>query len=121
MTTKILMALALALVILLVTRTLIKRDHSGTSPLNLDDFLLGDDGKASKAAAVMFGAFGVTSWLMVYLTLSAKMSEGYLAAYLAAWVAPTLTRLITTRATPTVAITETSTVSTSKTATPTGV
>lgn len=117
---KILMIIALALVVLLVTRALVKRNQSAASRLNFDDLLLGDDGKASKAAAVMFGAFGCTTWLMVYLALTAKMTEGYFAAYLAAWVAPTIMRLITTRAAATVAITETSTLSTSKTATPTG-
>ncbi len=120
MQTKWLMGLAFVLSVLLVVRALVKRDQSATSQLSFDDLLLGDDGKASKGAAVMFGAFGCTTWLMVYLALQSKMTEGYLAAYLAAWVAPTITKLITTRSSPTVAITETSTVSTSKTATPTG-
>lgn len=118
MNTKILMALVLALVVLVITLALLRRHRSSMSRLNFDDLLLGDDGKLSKAAAVMMGAFACTTWLMVYLALTGRMTEGYLAAYLGAWVAPSVTKLIVGRATPAVAITETSTVSTSKTATP---
>lgn len=118
--TKVLMAVALALAVSLIAWSLLKRHKLAVSRIDLDDLLLGDDGKLSKAAAVMMGAFAVTSWLMVYLALNDKMTEGYLTAYLAAWVAPTVTRLITNRPTTAVATTETSTVSTTKTETPTG-
>ena len=74
--------------------SLLKRDRSNSSRLNLDDLLLGDDGKISKAAAVMLGAFIATTWMMVYLTLQGKMTEGYLGIYVAAWIAPTVTRLV---------------------------
>lgn len=117
--TKPLMALALALIILLIAWLLIRRHRTATSPLNFDDLLIGDDGKISKAATVMFGSFAFTTWLMGYLAFSGKMDATYFAAYLAAWVAPAVTKLIVGRPLPTVAITETSTVSKSKTATPT--
>ena len=117
---KLLMAIVLALLVLFLTWILMRRHRCAASGLNFDDLLLGDDGKLSKAAAVMMGAFVCTTWLMVYLALVGKMTEGYLIAYLGAWVAPTVTKLITGRPISAVAITETSTVSTSKTAMPTG-
>lgn len=97
MTLRTTMLLALIVVALLITWGLYRRHKLIDSKLDLDDLLLGEDGKLSKAAAVMMGAFGVTSWLVVYLALQGKMTEGYLAGYLAAWVAPTVTRLITNR------------------------
>lgn len=92
--TKILMASALILVIIAIVYVLIKRDRSIVSAINLEDLLLGEDGKLSKAAAVMMGSFALTTWLMVYLALGGKMTEGYLAIYVGAWIAPTVTRLI---------------------------
>lgn len=92
--TKILMIAALILVIIAIVYVLMKRDRSTASAINLEDLLLGEDGKLSKAAAVMMGAFAMTTWLMVYLTLGGKMTEGYLAIYVGAWIAPTVTRLI---------------------------
>lgn len=92
--TKLLMIAALVLIIASICFMLVRRDRSATSRINLEDLLLGDDGKLSKAAAVMMGAFAMTTWLMVYLALNAKMTEGYLAIYVGAWIAPTVTRLI---------------------------
>lgn len=92
--TKLLMAVILAAIVIWLLITLIRRDKSSSSKINLEDLLIGDDGKMSKAAAVMLGAFAMTTWLMVYLTLNAKMTEGYLAIYVGAWIAPTVTRLI---------------------------
>jgi preprotein translocase subunit SecG len=92
--TKILMIVALVLVIVAIVFVLMRRDRSSTSAINLEDLLIGDDGKLSKAAAVMMGAFAMTTWLMVYLALNGKMTEGYLAIYVGAWIAPTVTRLI---------------------------
>jgi hypothetical protein len=98
--TKLLMVVALVVVILMAATMLTKRDRSSASAINLEDLLLGDDGKLSKAAAVMMGAFAMTTWLMVYLALNNKMTEGYLAIYVGAWIAPTVTRLIIVKPTP---------------------
>ena len=91
--TKLLMVAALLLLLLLIARTLHKRDKSLASKLNLEDFLLGEDGKISKVAGLAWGAFGATTWLMVFLALQNKMTEGYFGLYLTAWVAPTITKL----------------------------
>ena len=116
--TKTLMVAALIAVIIGVVLALVRRDRSAISAVNLEDLLLGDDGKLSKAAAVMMGAFAMTTWLMVYLALNNKMTEGYLAIYVGAWIAPTVTRLIINRPAETVATLETSTTSMSRTSTP---
>lgn len=97
MNSKLIAALVLFLVVLLIGRMLHRRDMDKSSQLNLEDLLIGDDGRLSKAAAVMMGAFGLTTWLMVYLALTGKMTEGYLAIYVGAWIAPTVTRLITVK------------------------
>ena len=95
--TKIFMAVALMVVIVSIITVLIRRDRSSVSAINLEDLLIGDDGKLSKAAAVMMGAFAMTTWLMVYMTLGGKMTEGYLAIYVGAWIAPTVTRLFVSK------------------------
>lgn len=95
--TKILLVLALFLAALLLLRALLKRDKCDASPLKLDDLLLGDDGKMSKAAAIMMGSFAFTTWMMGYLTIMGKMTEGYAAIYIGGWVTPTVVKLITGR------------------------
>lgn len=111
------MVAILAIVALLVIWGLIRRSRKVESKIDLDDLVLGDDGKLSKAATVMLGAFGLTTWLMVYLALNGKMTEGYLAIYVGAWIAPTVTKLF--KGTPPATVEETSTTSTTKTVTPT--
>lgn len=100
MTARTSLAIALALGVVLILISLLARHRSASSKLNLDDLLLGDDGKFSKAAAVMLGSFALTSWLMVLLALRDKMTEGYLAIYVAAWITPVVTVLIKGRPTP---------------------
>lgn len=61
---------------------------------NILDLLM-ENGRVSKAAVVMMGAFSLTSWMMVQLTLAGKMTEGYFGLYSAAWIAPVVIKLIT--------------------------
>lgn len=116
--TKLVMIIALSLIIIAIVYALMKRDRSTTSRINLEDLLLGEDSKVSKAAAVMMGSFALTTWLMVYLAFRDKMTEGYLAIYVAAWIAPTVTRLIVNKPAETIATVETSTTSVSRSSTP---
>jgi hypothetical protein len=113
------MLLAFAVAIWLLWRGLLKRSRAADSRIYLDDLLIGDDGKMSKPAAVMFGSFIVTSGIMVYLTYMSKLTEGYFTAYLLAWVAPSVTRLITNRpAQPAMASTATATATVTSAASP---
>jgi hypothetical protein len=93
----IVLMITLALLLIALIVSLVRRDRCTDSRINLDDLLLGEDGRLSKAAAVMMGAFALTSWLIVYLALTGRLTEGYFTAYLGAWVAPTVTALIVRR------------------------
>lgn len=114
MNPKLIAALALLLVILVISWMLHRHDRDTASRLNLEDLLIGDDGRLSKAAAVMMGAFGLTTWLMAYLALTGKMTEGYLAIYVGAWIAPTVAVIIKKPAEVPSTTVETSTTSTTK-------
>jgi hypothetical protein len=96
-TAKAVMSVALVAILILITVALIKRSRLITSRLDLDDLLIGEDGKLSKAAAVMMGAFALTSWVIIYMTLNDKLTEGYFLAYIGVWATPTVTKLIVNR------------------------
>lgn len=88
------MAGILGIILLLILWGLERRNKNSHSKINLDDLLIGDDGKASKAAFVMHGSFIVTSWVIVYQALNKTLTDLTFGAYLAAWVTPTVARLI---------------------------
>lgn len=103
------MAAILALIVLVILFTLQRRNKSAASRINFDDLLL-DDGQMSKQATVMFGAFALTSWVMVYLTLSDKLTEGIFLSYVGGWVAPSVAKIF--KPETDTSVTRTSTVST---------
>lgn len=84
----------LGIVILLILWSIERRNKNPHSKINLDDLLVGDDGKASKAAFVMFGSFVVTSWVIIFQMLNKTLTDLTYAAYLTTWVAPTVAKLI---------------------------
>lgn len=88
------LALILLVIVAWMIKSLVRSHHDKNSGIRLDDLLLGDDGRLSKSACVMLGAFALTTWTIVSLVLRDKLTEGYFTAYLGAWVAPTVTRLI---------------------------
>jgi len=88
------MAAILAAVCVFFAWGIWRRSKNHTSKIDLDDLLCGDDGKIAKSAVVLLGSFALTTWVIVYLAITNKLNEGYFAAYLAAWVAPTVTKLI---------------------------
>lgn len=95
-----LMFAILAIAVLLILWTLERRSKSNESKFHFDDLLLDENGKTSKAACVMFGSFGVTTWCIVYLAANDKLTEGYFGAYLTAWVAPIVANIIKGRQEP---------------------
>lgn len=83
--------LVIGLLILLV----LFRWHADASRKNFDlSDLWMENGRVSKLALMLLGSFVVTSWIMVHLTLTAKMTEGYLTTYGAIWIAPMLARIL---------------------------
>lgn len=92
--TKLAMVLVLAVLAIVIVRSLIARDRNAHSKLNLEDMLLDEHGKLSSIRVVMLGSFGLTSWIMVYLTLTKGLTEGYFTAYMGVWVIPIVARVI---------------------------
>ena len=86
-------ALAAFVLLLLIWRSLAKMHADESVNFDLRDLLM-ENGRVSKAACVMMGAFAVTTWQFVYYTLNGKLTEGYLGIYVAAWIAPVVARLI---------------------------
>lgn len=100
MNLKLAMIVILAILLIVFMVSLVRRARCASSRISLDDLLIGEDGRLSKAAAVMMGAFAMTTWLIVYLALTGKITEGYFTAYLGAWVAPTVARVIFGKSAP---------------------
>lgn len=94
------MILVLALAVLTIMWVLERRNKSVASRISLDDLLIGDDGKMSKPAAVMFGSFALTTWVIVYLTINDKLTEVIFTAYVAAWVIPSVANIVKGRQDP---------------------
>lgn len=87
---------ALAVGGLLILLLLYRTNRKGGNGLELADLVKGDDGKWSKVWMLTWGAFAMTTWLMVFLTIGGKVTEGYFGLYSAAWIAPTLARILKT-------------------------
>lgn len=68
-----------------------QRDNA--NPINVADLVV-EDGKLSKVAVMMFGSFLATTWVLIHLELNARLDVGLFGAYLAAWVAPIVTRIL---------------------------
>ena len=88
------MVIVLAIAVFLITVAAIRLHQRADNDFNILDLLM-ENGRVSKAAVVMMGAFSLTSWMMVELTLIGKMAEGYFGLYAAAWIAPVVVKLIT--------------------------
>lgn len=89
------MPLILALIVLGIGWGLLRRWRNGASRINLDDLLLDDvTGKTSPSRAVLIGSFALTTWTIVYLTLSGKLTEGFFGLYVGGWVAPAVAKII---------------------------
>lgn len=60
---------------------------------DLTDLLM-ENGKLSKIALAFFVALAITSWVVIDLQLSGKMTEGYYMAYGGMWVGPLVARVL---------------------------
>jgi hypothetical protein len=83
---------ALLIVALVIAWSLYRAHMVQDNTFNLFD-LITENQRVSKLACVFLGSFGVTSWMMVRLTLDGKMTEAYLAAYGALWIIPITAKL----------------------------
>lgn len=81
------------LVVLIITRTLRKWNANAANTFDVVDLFM-ENGRASKGAVVLMGAFFATTWFFIYYSLLGKMTEGYFGLYAAAWIAPVVARMI---------------------------
>jgi hypothetical protein len=56
--------------------------------------LIMENGKVSKIALAFMVVLGVTTWIVAYLTLRDKMTEGYFTSYGLMWVAPLVAKVV---------------------------
>jgi hypothetical protein len=84
-----LLALAGALVLISLWRA----HRSALLQFNLFD-LITENGKVSKIAVSYMLVLGVTTWVIVWLTVRDKLTEGYFTAYGALWVAPLVAKVV---------------------------
>jgi hypothetical protein len=88
------MIIVLTIVALLLLWGLRRRSADASSQINLDDFLLGDDGKVSTAKFVLLGSFGLNCWLIIWLTLHDKMDHEYLYAFSGVYAIPSVAKIL---------------------------
>jgi hypothetical protein len=86
------MVFVLVVAIGLIIASFWRAQRDPNNAFNFFDLLL-DEGKLSKVSCLVMGAFTVHTWIMIHLTLSDKMTEGYLTIYGATWVAPLLAKM----------------------------
>lgn len=83
----------LGLAVLIALWTLSRRSKDAKSSFSFDQ-LLTQNGETSPAACLLFGSFAATTWLLIFLTATGKITEGYFGLYLTAWVSPAVAKII---------------------------
>lgn len=97
------------LIVLLIARTLLRWDKNDDIDFSFLD-LLTENGRASKGAVVLMGAFVATTFVFIYYAMIGQLTEGYFGLYGAMWVTPVVARMITNQpSAPPVATTTTTT------------
>lgn len=56
--------------------------------------LLMENGRVSKTAVAFMLVLGVSNWMMMYLLLKDRMTEGYFTIWVSAWIAPLVLRVV---------------------------
>jgi ABC-type multidrug transport system permease subunit len=82
------------LTLLVIARTLQRWSREDENPFELRDLFM-ENGRASKGAVIMLGAFAATTWFFVFYSFTGRMTEGYFGLYSAAWIAPVVARMFT--------------------------
>jgi hypothetical protein len=87
------MLVVLGLVALLVAVSVWRAHRTPEFAFNVFDLLM-ENGRVSKIAVAFMLVLGVTTWVIINLTVKDKMTEGYLTTYGAMWVAPILVKVL---------------------------
>lgn len=85
--------IALCLAALVVGLTLMRAHRNPHVKFDLLDLLM-EGGKVSKIAVAFMLVLGVSTWVIVHLTIHDKMTEGYLTIYTGAWIIPLVTKVV---------------------------
>ena len=83
---------ALLIVSLVILWSFYRAQRDPEFHFDLFDLLM-ENGKVSRLAFAFMCTLGVTSFLMIRLTIDQRMTEGYFGLYSAAWIAPIIAKL----------------------------
>jgi CDP-diglyceride synthetase len=84
---KYIWALASLFTVLIIVFSIIRAHFNKDNKFDLVKlFAYDSEGKLSDSKARLNGAFLVTSWAFIFLTMNDKLTEWYVAVFLAAWV-----------------------------------
>lgn len=76
---------------------LILRSRGVVSRIQLEDLLLGDDGRISNSKFLLLCSWVMATWLIIYLAVSGQLTEGYFGLYIGAFVAPSVAQALKSR------------------------
>jgi len=80
---------------LIIFFSLLIKNRDSKSNICIDDFLLGEDGRASKSASVMYWALVISTWVLVYVTINYDvLIPVCYTTFLAACFAPILSKIL---------------------------
>lgn len=85
--------LALLVVALLICVSLWRAHARADIDFNLLDLLM-ENGRVSKIAVAFMLVLGVSTWVIISLTISGRLTEGYFSAYGMMWVAPLVAKVV---------------------------
>lgn len=90
---RIIFGLLIVLILLGALRLFQKWNADDGIPFQAMDLFM-ENGRASKGAVILMGAFAATTWFFVYYALTGRMTETFFGLYAGAWITPTVARLI---------------------------
>ena len=85
--------IVLVLVVALIALSLWRLQKNPRVDFNLLDLLM-ENGKVSKISCTFMATFLFTTWMMWYLAVNEKITEGYVGLYGTFWVTPLVARVI---------------------------
>ena len=93
MTPRDVMLAVLGIAAILVVISFWRAHRDALAHFNAFDLIM-ENGRVSKIALAFMVAFAVTTWVIVYLALRDKLTEGYLTSYGVMWVAPLVAKVV---------------------------
>lgn len=93
MTPRQILLAVLAIAAFLVLVSMWRAHRDALSQFNAFDLLM-ENGRVSKIAVAYMLVLGVTTWVIVWLTVRDKLTEGYFTSYGALWVVPLVAKVV---------------------------